>query len=333
LVLTCLGIGREELGRAYHVLRPDPFEAYKEELRREAQQLEPEAQQLNAEVQEGERLARLYVPAARAMLAEPHGEQQAEDEALAEAEAERDVQHARAEWLGLGDEDDEIMKRSLESLKLKWMGEFIYRRQEGREAEVFRLARTLAMSPDARSEATEHGYKLPDVSREAGKGATAERSLGAGERDFGSSRPLRPTVSSALAKVVTDSAPVSVGGESSKPDECSDALRGEIDEATALAIATAIFDGNQVKRTLYWYYTGLPEGDFHQARIVAGLKSSIANGKGVELSQRFLAAAEKGLAREFIADRRAESITWLQRDLISGEQRALDDARKAGFAL
>lgn len=98
----------------------------------------------------------------------------------------------------------------------------------------------------------------------------------------------------------------------------------------AQRIAEAVFNGNPFKLGIYWPKNGYPVGDYEPARLIPALEKAIEDDPW-DGWMDFLAAARRGQASEFIKGKRRSGVTHLAIQLQRGDERALGEARAAGF--
>lgn len=104
---------------------------------------------------------------------------------------------------------------------------------------------------------------------------------------------------------------------------------GSMTPERAQAAAEAVFAADRLRMGIYWP-KGIEQGDYDTGRLLPALEEWVAGPDTWSGAKLFLDAARRGEGREFIEMKRAAGIARFAAALIAGDQRALDEAHRAG---
>ena len=104
----------------------------------------------------------------------------------------------------------------------------------------------------------------------------------------------------------------------------------QIDAERARIIAEGIFTADRWRMKIYWP-ADVQEGDYEPSALIPALERMVGSSRSWSGAERFLEAARRGEARQFIETRRADGIAYLATQLQAGEDKALAAAREFGL--
>lgn len=97
----------------------------------------------------------------------------------------------------------------------------------------------------------------------------------------------------------------------------------------AQRVAESVYEKNPYKMSVYWP-KDIERGEFHDSRLIPALERWVASDDNWTGAEQFLTAARRGEARTFIDEKRRNGISLLASRLVSGDQGALDEAKRLG---